>query len=156
MTVTLGLLCDLVDQPTVAHCVRDAQVLDSEPFDGSAHALNAASRLTNKSFICNLAPVYERRDILTCEGLGIALREARRVAGLSQHDAAALASTTRPTISSVERGQGGLSVRTLLSLLDAYGCALRIVAHREDEAHLSVLSGAVSATPLVPRCPATR
>lgn len=117
---------------------------------------NAASRLTNKLFICTLASVYERRDILTSEGLGMALREARRAAGLSQHDAAALASTTRPTISAAERGHGGLSARTLLSLLEVYGCAMRIGQPRQDEAHLSVLSDAISATPLVPRCPATR
>ena len=100
--------------------------------------------------------MYERRDILTSEGIGIALREARHAAGFSQHDAAAAANTTRPTISAAERGQGGLSARTLLNLLDTYGCALRIGVHREDEAHLAVLSDAVSATPLVPRCPATR
>lgn len=112
--------------------------------------------MINNLFICNLAVVYERRDILTCEGLGIALSEARRAAGLSQHEAAASAGTTRPTISAAERGQGGLSVRTLLSLLEVYGRALRIGVPREDEAHLRVLSDAVSPTPLVPRWPATR
>ncbi|WP_419551520.1 helix-turn-helix transcriptional regulator [Candidatus Poriferisodalis sp.] len=50
------------------------------------------------------------RDVLTPEALGLALRDARRAAGLSQSEAAERAQTTRATISAAERGQGGLLV----------------------------------------------
>jgi transcriptional regulator with XRE-family HTH domain len=57
--------------------------------------------------------------------LGRALAALRRRTGLTQAQAGELAGIRNTHISSVERGERGLSYRTLLALLRAYGVGLR-------------------------------
>ena len=83
------------------------------------------------------------QDVLTPEALGLALRDARRSASLSQTDAARLAGITRATISSAERGQGGLTSRALLELARTYGCAVRIAPQRQDPLIAQVIAESV-------------
>lgn len=73
-----------------------------------------------------------RHDIDTPEALGLALRESRDAAGLSQSEAAASINVSRSTISLAERGNGTLASRTLLALADLYGCALRLAPRQTD------------------------
>jgi transcriptional regulator with XRE-family HTH domain len=57
--------------------------------------------------------------------LGRALAALRRRAGLTQAQAGDLAGIRNTHVSSVERGERGLSYRTLLALLRAYDVGLR-------------------------------
>jgi transcriptional regulator with XRE-family HTH domain len=57
--------------------------------------------------------------------LGRALAALRRRAGLTQSQAGERASIRNTHISAVERGERGLSYRTMLALLRAYGVGLR-------------------------------
>jgi len=57
--------------------------------------------------------------------LGRALAALRRRTGLTQAQAGELAGIRNTHISAVERGERGLSYRTLLALLRAYGVGLR-------------------------------
>jgi len=57
--------------------------------------------------------------------LGRALAALRRRAGLTQAQAGELAGIRNTHVSSVERGERGLSYRTMLALLRAYGVGLR-------------------------------
>jgi transcriptional regulator with XRE-family HTH domain len=57
--------------------------------------------------------------------LGRALAALRRRAALTQAQAGDLAGIRNTHVSSVERGERGLSYRTLLALLRAYGGGLR-------------------------------
>jgi transcriptional regulator with XRE-family HTH domain len=57
--------------------------------------------------------------------LGRALAALRRQAGLTQAQAGDRAGIRNTHVSSVERGERGLSYRTMLALLRAYGVSLR-------------------------------
>jgi transcriptional regulator with XRE-family HTH domain len=57
--------------------------------------------------------------------LGRALAALRRKAGLTQAEAGRLAGIRNTHVSSVERGERGLSYRTMLALARAYGVGLR-------------------------------
>jgi transcriptional regulator with XRE-family HTH domain len=57
--------------------------------------------------------------------LGRALAALRRRAGLTQVQAGGLAGIRNTHISAVEHGERGLSYRTMLALLRAYGVGLR-------------------------------
>jgi transcriptional regulator with XRE-family HTH domain len=57
--------------------------------------------------------------------LGRALAALRRRVGLTQAQAGDLAGIRNTHVSSVERGERGLSYRRLLALLRAYGVGLR-------------------------------
>lgn len=83
-------------------------------------------------------------DVLTPEALGLALRDARRNAGLNQTDAAAQAGITRATISAAERGLGGLTSRALLDLARTYGCAIRLAPRQQDPLIAGILARAVN------------
>ena len=67
-----------------------------------------------------------RQDVTTPEALALALRDARRHAGLNQTGAAHRAGVARAAVSAAERGCGNLASRALLGLARAYGCALRL------------------------------
>ena len=84
------------------------------------------------------------QDVVTPEALGLALRDARRNARLSQTEAAEQAGTTRATISSAERGHGGLTSRVLLDLARSYGCAIRFAPRQQDSLIAGVLAQAVN------------
>lgn len=86
------------------------------------------------------------QDVLTPEALGLALRDARRSANLSQDEAALQAGTTRATISSAERGHGGLTSRVLLDLARAYGCAVRIAPQHQDSLIAGIIAKSVNHT----------
>jgi transcriptional regulator with XRE-family HTH domain len=60
--------------------------------------------------------------------LGRALAAFRRQAGLTQAEAGERASIRNTHVSSVERGERGLSYRTMLAMLRAYGVGLRELA----------------------------
>jgi len=51
--------------------------------------------------------------------LGRALRDTRRGQGLNQGQAAELAGIAQPTVSRIERGEGDVSLSTLLRLMAA-------------------------------------
>jgi XRE family transcriptional regulator, fatty acid utilization regulator len=57
--------------------------------------------------------------------LGRALAALRRQAGLTQAEGGERAGIRNTHVSSVERGERGLSYRTMLALLRAYGVGLR-------------------------------
>ncbi|MGD1057990.1 MAG: helix-turn-helix transcriptional regulator [Solirubrobacteraceae bacterium] len=57
--------------------------------------------------------------------LGRALAALRRQAGLTQAQAGKQAGIRNTHVSAVERGERGLSYRTLLALLRAYGVGMR-------------------------------
>lgn len=84
------------------------------------------------------------QDVLTPEALGLALREARRSADLSQTEAARRAGVTRATISSAERGHGGLTSRALLDLAAAYGCAVRLAPQQQNPLIAGIIAGSVN------------
>ena len=84
------------------------------------------------------------QDVLTPEGLGLALRDARRSAELSQTEAARRVGVTRATISSAERGQGGLSSRVLLDLARTYGCAVRFAPRQQDPVIAGIIARSVN------------
>lgn len=65
-----------------------------------------------------------------------ALRGARRSAGLSQADLAALAGTSQATVSDYENGRKEPTLPTLGRLLAAAGARLRVVADRAAAPHL--------------------
>ncbi len=60
--------------------------------------------------------------------LGLQVRQARVRAKLSQEQLAALASTSRRPIYLLECGKGAIRLDTLLSILDALGEEIRVVA----------------------------
>jgi transcriptional regulator with XRE-family HTH domain len=60
--------------------------------------------------------------------LGRALAALRRRVGLTQLEAGELVGIRNTHISAVERGERGLSYRTMLGLLRAYGVGLRELA----------------------------
>ncbi len=83
------------------------------------------------------------QDVLTPEALGLALRDARRSASLSQVEAARLAGITRATISSAERGHGSITSRALLELARTYGCAVRLAPQRQDPLIAQIIAESV-------------
>lgn len=64
--------------------------------------------------------------------LGRALAALRRQAGLTQAEAGNRAGIRNTHVSSVERGERGLSYRTMLALLRAYGVGLRELVDEID------------------------
>jgi transcriptional regulator with XRE-family HTH domain len=66
------------------------------------------------------------------EALGRALRVLRRKAGMTQEQAGAAAGVGFKHISASEKGERGLSYKTILALTHAYGATLRQLA-REIE-----------------------
>jgi transcriptional regulator with XRE-family HTH domain len=66
------------------------------------------------------------------EALGRALRVLRRKAGITQEEAGAAAGVGGKHISASEKGERGLSYKTILALTRAYGATLRDLA-REIE-----------------------
>ncbi len=54
-------------------------------------------------------------------GLGVAIRAARKVKGLSQEALAALADIDRSYMGGIERGEHNLTIMNLLKIADALG-----------------------------------
>ena len=69
--------------------------------------------------------------------LGSALRVLRRRAHLTQAEAAAKVDVRNTHISSVERGERGLSYRTMLALTRAYGATLRELVEEIERGEVS-------------------
>ncbi|PIR39749.1 MAG: transcriptional regulator [Alphaproteobacteria bacterium CG11_big_fil_rev_8_21_14_0_20_39_49] len=63
-------------------------------------------------------------QILRPEDMGVMIREARKVQGLTQADLAAISNTNRRFISEIERGKATCHIGKILSVLSALGIAL--------------------------------
>ena len=66
--------------------------------------------------------------MITLAQIGIAVREARRRAKLTQAELALRAGIARSSLSALENGMGNAELNTLLSLLQVLGLDLQIVA----------------------------
>lgn len=65
--------------------------------------------------------------LTTVRDLGAALRDARRAAGLSQHELAARAGVSRQWLSRLETGSNpGAELRKVLDVLAALGLAVKL------------------------------
>ena len=70
--------------------------------------------------------------IRTPRDLGIAVRNARRAAGLTQEDLAGLAKVSRPWVSALERGKARAELASILKVVEALDLAFTLAA--DDEA----------------------
>ena len=82
------------------------------------------------------------------ETAAVALREARRAAGLSQRAAAAAAGVRQPMIARIETGREQPGVATLARLIGACGFDLRLeLDERPDPGDLALLETTLPLTP---------
>lgn len=64
--------------------------------------------------------------VRTPRDLGIAVRNARRAAGLTQEGLATLAKVSRPWISALEKGKAGAELASILKVVDALDLAFTL------------------------------
>jgi len=69
----------------------------------------------------------------TPEQIGTALRRARKSKGLTQKEVSLLSGLRIATISSVENGDEGTQLKTILAIMMALGLEFRIGERRKDQ-----------------------
>jgi transcriptional regulator with XRE-family HTH domain len=106
-----------------------------------------ASPSTQRNTRANTQRNRPDRQVLSRLDTGALVREARRIAGLSQSELAARVGTTQSAVSNWERGRDVPRVDTLGRILQACGFEVDLTFRRHDDVDRSQIVQMLEATP---------